>query len=771
MAKLTEPLESATRKKIDQILDNLKWNTDEFSKHCNVFTERVKTKEQTKLLKKISGHKKPPDYVLYKSNSDIPLAIIEAKRIGQNVDEALIQAKERYAIPLGIKIVFAYDGSFFKSENTHDGKELKIDGITVTQLLNEKQVLRFIDEGYSIAEATPAIKHSRAELINVFKFANNLLRKEGLREGIERFTEFSNILFLKLISEIEDDREEHGEDRILERKYCWSSFNEKQADDMLVYINKVVLDRLVNQYNHSGDVFEKELKIKNSHTLKSIVDKLSKIDLKNADSDVKGDAFEYFLKTSITLGNDLGEYFTPRHIVNLMIDLLDPKFGEKIYDPTCGTGGFLISAFNYIKKRSAKDDNILRKLKEDTVYGRELTSTARIAKMNMIITGDGHNNIKQLDSLDNPVDELYDVVVANPPYGQSTDYNAYYPVPDSSSDGIFLQHIIKSLKGGGGRCAVVIPEGLLFRPVDLKLRKYILQHYNISAIISLPKGVFRPYAKQNKTDIIILEKNSKGTKSIWFYDLIEDGFDLNSDLRPEIEKNDIPDLLNRWSAKSDGRKSWTVSIEKIKDKNYDLMAKTYQKITYYTSQYTLKPFSEIMTENKNAITINDKTEYQRITVKLHGVGITPRDQILGKKIKTKEQKLTKTNQFIVAEIDAKLGAFGIIPKELENSIVSSHYFLFDLDSSKILPDYFDYVIRRGPYTEMIQPYVKGTTNYASIRPKHILKLEIPLPVISEQKQILQTINDKKKHLTELEKAKEQAVKDIQGIVDGLFQKK
>ena len=205
--------------------------------------------------------------------------------------------------------------------------------------------------------------------------------------------------------------------------------------------------------------------------------------------------------------------------------------------------------------------------------------------------------------------------------------------------------------------------------------------------------MFRPYAKQNKTDIIILEKNSKGTKSIWFYDLIEDGFDLNSDLRPEIEKNDIPDLLNRWSAKSDGRKSWTVSIEKIKDKNYGLMAKTYQEITYYTSQYALKPFSEIMTENKNTITINDKTEYQRITVKLHGVGITPRDQILGKKIKTKEQKLTKTNQFIVAEIDAKLGAFGIIPKELEDSIVSSHYFLFDLDNSKILPDYFDYVIR------------------------------------------------------------------------------
>ena len=281
---------------------------------------------------------------------------------------------------------------------------------------------------------------------------------------------------------------------------------------------------------------------------------------------------------------------------------------------------------------------------------------------------------------------------------------------------------------------------------------------------------------QNKTNIIVLEKDEnqkkpEGTKSIWLYDLKEDGFDLNSDLRPEIEQNDIPDLLNRWSKKLDGSKSWSIDIETIKKKNYDLMVKTYKTITEYTSQYKQKLFSEIMKENKDVITIDDKKEYQRITVKLHGQGVVPRDVVYAKKIKTKEQKLTKTNQFIVAEIDAKLGAFGIIPSELSNSIVSSHYFLFDLDTTKILPEYFDYVIRRGPYTEMIQPYVKGTTNYASIRPKHILKLEIPLPKIPEQKKILKTIMEKKKHLTELEKAKEQAVKDIQGIVDNLFQKK
>ncbi len=344
--KQTDPLETATRKKIDQMLDNLGWHTDEFSKECNVTTERAKTEEQNIKLKKISGFKKPPNYVLYKSNSDKPIAVIEAKRKGQNVDEALEQAKKLYAKTLGVKIVFAYDGSFFKSEKLDEYEELKIDGVTVTQLINEKYILRFINEGHNISEETPEVKHSRTELINVFRYANKMLRKEGLREGIERFTEFSNILFLKLISEIEENREKEGEERILEAKYCWDAFNTRQSEEMLDYVNKIVLPRLVNKYNHSVDVFETELRIQNHITLKSIVDKLSKINSTNTDSDVKGDAFEYFLKTSITIGNDLGEYFTPRHIVNLMIDLVEPKFGEKIYDPTCGTGGFLISAFN-----------------------------------------------------------------------------------------------------------------------------------------------------------------------------------------------------------------------------------------------------------------------------------------------------------------------------------------------------------------------------------------------------------------------------------------
>ena len=124
-----------------------------------------------------------------------------------------------------------------------------------------------------------------------------MLRKEGLREGIERFTEFANILFLKLISEPEKDKETNGEERLLADKYCWNSFSDMKAEEMLNYINDTVLPKLVGKYNHSGDVFSDKLKIQNPNILKQIVDALSELTLLDVDSDVKGDAFEYFLKS------------------------------------------------------------------------------------------------------------------------------------------------------------------------------------------------------------------------------------------------------------------------------------------------------------------------------------------------------------------------------------------------------------------------------------------------------------------------------------------
>ena len=566
-SKLTTSKESFTRKKIDLLLNNLGWHTEEDSPSCNVFTERAKTISQNNKLKN-----KKPDYVLYRSGTDEPIAIIEAKKKGESIDKALSQAIQLYAKPLGVNIVFALDGSFVKTWHIKDKKELKVENITINDLLPENKLLRFLKEGSTINEVTKEVRYSREELIKIFKWANDLLRKEGLR-GLDRFLEFSNILFLKLISEIEENNEldEFGE-RTLPHKYCWDKFYKLDAEMMMDYINGTVLPYLVSQYNHSGEVFQDKLQIQNPNTLKQIVDKISPLKLLNAESEIKGDAFEYFLR-QLTSGNDMGEYFTPRHIVKMMVKLVNPQYGDVVYDPACGTGGFIIEAFRHIKKSTKINKDTLKQLKEKTIYGNELTNTSRIAKMNMILIGDGHNNIYQRDSLKNPQKKKYDVILANPPYGTSTDYGGFYPIDSKNGDVVFTEHILESMKDKESRCAFIMQEGILFRSADIKLRKYILENYRIEAIISLPKGVFLPYTPV-KTDILVIS-NKKPSDKIWCYKIDNDGYELTG-LRKKIGKDNIPDLLQKWEHKEVGGNAWEVDLQKIKDNNSVLIPEDYQ---------------------------------------------------------------------------------------------------------------------------------------------------------------------------------------------------
>ncbi len=585
MVELTKSLESFTRKKIDSILNNLGWFTDEESKNCNVFTERAKTQEQNK---KFKGNF--PDYILYESKSDNPIAVIEAKRKGESLQKALEQAIKKYAKPLNISIIFVYDSTFVKTWDLRNNKELTVDGQILRELISEEKLLRFIKRGSNIEEVTPEVKYTRDELIRIFVWANNLLRKEGLR-NLDRFVEFSNLLFIKIISEIEEDREKSGLKRKLEKDICWESFSD-EADEkkMLNYINNTVLkEGLAKKYNHTDDIFQEKLKIQNPKTVKEIVNKLTPLKLLNTESEIKGDAFEYFLK-SLASGNDLGEYFTPRHIVKLMVDLVSPKFGDAVLDPFCGTGGFLIEAFRKMKQGiNENDKKLIKKLRETSLFGVELTDTYKIAKMNMIITGDGHNNIVQDDTAKNEFwdkiitnetdkevlkemqsvkDNGFNVILSNIPYAQKTDYGANYPVPSNNGDSIFIQSIILSL-ADNGRCGIIIPEGFLFRRELKETRKYLLENCSLDAIISLPSGVFMPYTGV-KTDIIIFTKG-KPTKKVWYFRIDNDGFELNVGRRKIDGKNDIDSLLEIWEEKKVTKNSWEVDIKEIEKNDYSLL--------------------------------------------------------------------------------------------------------------------------------------------------------------------------------------------------------
>ena len=574
MNYLTSPLESATRKQIDRVLENIGWRIDEFKKDCNVFTERVRTKEEAEKIKDKFPKGRFPDYVLYNSETLTPIAVIEAKRIGSDLSKALNQAKE-YAECINVPIVFGVDGVIVEAKWVKNDKYLRFDGQLITELISEKTILRFIEGGKNEIISPQKNTKTKDELIHIFKSANDLLREEGMREGVERFTEFSNLLFLKLIDEIEIEREVKGEDRRIEKRFCWSSFYKKPAQEMLDYINGIVLPKLVNKYNHSGDVFSSQLGIKKPNILKRIVDELSKLNLLDIDSDIKGDAFEYFLKNSVTVGNDLGEYYTPRHIVKLIVDLVNPKFGDKVYDPACGTGGFLIEAFRHIKRYCKQTKENIKVLETETIYGGELTATAKIAKMNMILAGDGHTNIKQQDSLENPVKGEYDVVLTNFPFSQSTDYAHLYGLFNRQANAVFLKHVIDALKKGG-RAGVVVPDGVLFgKDKDsVAVRKMLVEQCNIEAILQMSVHTFSPYTKQ-PTSILIFEKEGK-TDSIWFFEVENDGF-FGSTRKKPIEKNDLPILRALWNDKKDSNNSFTKNYNEIDKKSYKLFMNFYKE--------------------------------------------------------------------------------------------------------------------------------------------------------------------------------------------------
>ena len=221
-------------------------------------------------------------------------------------------------------------------------------------------------------------------------------------------------------------KEKQGEEFLVSRDFRWNHWKNKKGDELLRFVNDTVLKETGRVFQDSN-IFT-PLAIKNPTILKKIINKLEPLKLINIDSDIKGDSFEYFLKQSTATKNDLGEYFTPRHIVKTMVKLVNPQFGERIYDPFCGTGGMLIESFRHIHNNMPRNDRNLKILREETVFGNEITSTARITKMNMILIGDGHCGIQQKNSLADPdsIEDKYDIVITNMPYSQETDYGSYY---------------------------------------------------------------------------------------------------------------------------------------------------------------------------------------------------------------------------------------------------------------------------------------------------------------------------------------------------------
>lgn len=319
------------------------------------------------------------------------------------------------------------------------------------------------------------------------------------------------------------------------------------------------------------------------------------------DRDTKGDVYEYLLSKLATSGTN-GQFRTPRHIINMMVELMKPTPEDIIIDPAMGSAGFLVSASEYLRKNHA-DLFLQAGLKEhyhnDTFFGNDMDSTMlRIGAMNMMLHGVDSPNISYKDSLsqDNIEKDKYTLVLANPPFKGSLDYESVSNdllaiAKTKKTELLFLTLFLRILKPGG-RAAVIVPDGVLFGGSNAHqtIRKEIIENNKLEAVISLPSGVFKPYAGVSTAILIFTKTSAGGTDNVWFYDMKADGYSLD-DKRKIIEANDIPDIIKRFHNyqneidRKRTEQSFFVPYKEIKEQNYDLSISKYKEIEYEEMEY------------------------------------------------------------------------------------------------------------------------------------------------------------------------------------------
>lgn len=394
----------------------------------------------------------------------------------------------------------------------------------------------------------------------------------------------------------------------------WSSFRHFEAAKMYTTVQEKVFPFIKNLHADKDSAYSKYMtdaifKIPTPRLLESIVSEFDSFDWQ--DKDIKGDVYEYLLSKLATSGTN-GQFRTPRHIIKMMVQLLAPKPDDTICDPACGTSGFLVAAGEYLRDNYHDEIFFDRRSKEhynnDMFWGCDMDRTMlRIGAMNMMTHGVENPNIFYRDSLsDQNIDEnKFSMILANPPFKGSLDYdgvanNLLKMVKTKKTELLFLALFVRMLKVGG-RCAAIVPDGVLFgsSQAHQAIRREIIEHHRLDAIISMPSGVFKPYAGVSTAIIIFTKTNHGGTDKVWFYDMKSDGFSLD-DKRTPLSESDIPDIIARFKTLEQEEKrerseqSFMVPKTEIVANGYDLSINKYKKVEYVAEEYP--PTSEILAE-------------------------------------------------------------------------------------------------------------------------------------------------------------------------------
>lgn len=401
-------------------------------------------------------------------------------------------------------------------------------------------------------------------------------------------------------------------------QYKWSVFRDLPAEKMYELMQTEIFPFIKNLHGNKESTYAKYMsdaifKIPTPQLLSKIVDALDSlyIDMaKEIENDTKGDVYESLLSKLATAGVN-GQFRTPRHIIRMMVELLDPKPDDTICDPACGTSGFLVASGEYLKEKYHNEIFYNREKKDHynnhMFFGYDMDRTMlRVGAMNMMTHGVDNPNIDYRDSLSdrNTDTGKYSIILANPPFKGSLDADTVSAdllkvCKTKKTELLFLALFLRMLKIGG-RCACIVPDGVLFgsSTAHKAIRKELIENNRLEAVISMPSGVFKPYAGVSTGILIFTKTGHGGTDNVWFYDMQADGYSLD-DKRTAVNENDIPDIIARFGnleAEKDRartEKSFFVSKDEIISNDYDLSINKYKKTEYVAVEYPST--QEIMT--------------------------------------------------------------------------------------------------------------------------------------------------------------------------------
>ena len=689
--------QDARRRQIDPQLQALGWERD----GNEVYAESPKTDIERRAQTKA-------DYYLYLDGIRDAVAVVEAKKENVSLDGALKQSlgyvqrlRGAGAQPIA---AFATDGVATRAAH-YTGEPLQINGEQVMELLPPQRIRQFYEKGtpHLIRGEVPK---SSMDMVRLFKQAGRVLRKEGIIQ-LDALVEFSQILFIKLLTELSDDDATRESPPVR-----WDE------------IANLAGERLMNEYPAKIRLFTdaypgtfRATSIKKPETLEKLIQLIAQLSLADAPTEVKGQAYEYFLREYNKGKSDLGQHFTARHVIKAMVGLVDPEYGEQIYDPFCGTAGMLIEGMQAILARNGgKLDRILS---SETCFGTEITEAAQTAKMNIILAGDGNSGIERANSMTPEIQAKHrgrrDIVLTNIPFTSGEELN-------------YIQHCLNSITTDprrNGRFAIIVPERVLDRADSAytEIRRRLVQEWNIRRVVSLPREVFSGLTSAKTSIIYGQRRRDSASAGIPYVDIQDDGFTKDSRRLPLPGVSDLDRMVeNRLN--DDGY----CLLQPSESDRFRLKPAS-GEITV-SSRYDVVSLRDVAREKTQIVTVVDEMDVREPGFSTDGKlrTLVVKETKKGYNTKGKRRKLISPGDLVISRLHTQDGLFAIAEDECH---ATETFLIMDVDQTIANPVYVLLSLHHVA-PKMAQVDTTGREQYAT---DALLSLPIALPPLPVQQEI------------------------------------